>query len=126
MALKVSGSQTLCRTCKEYESGRGQPKKLKSYITFDDGSNWSLIPPPSHDSAGEKITCDPSDIENCSLHFHSVTNPHNFGRFFSSPAPGFVMGVGSIGESLKDISITTLLSTDVAYGNLGRAQVSVR
>ena len=28
----------------EYKSGRGQPKKLKSYITFDDGSNWSLIP----------------------------------------------------------------------------------
>ena len=97
----------------EYESGRGQPKKLKSYITFDDGSNWSLISPPTQDSAGGKISCDPSDTETCSLHFHSVTNPHNFGRVFSSPAPGFVMGVGSIGRSLKDYKdCDTFLSTD--------------
>jgi hypothetical protein len=47
------------------------------------------------------------------LHFHSVTTPHNFGRIFSSPAPGFVMGVGSIGENLWNYDDSdTFLSTD--------------
>ncbi|KAJ3503976.1 hypothetical protein NMY22_g18068 [Coprinellus aureogranulatus] len=47
------------------------------------------------------------------LHMHSVTNPHNFGRVFSSPAPGFVMGVGSVGKSLGAYDEgDTFLSTD--------------
>ena len=97
----------------EMEAGRGQPKKLKSYITFDDGSSWSSIPPPAEDADGQKTSCDTSDPESCSLHLHSVTNPHNFGRVFSSPAPGFVMGVGSIGRSLRDYKeCDTFLSTD--------------
>jgi len=42
-----------------------------------------------------------------------VTSPHNFGAVFSSPAPGFVMGVGSIGESLQPYTDSdTFLSTD--------------
>ncbi|KAH8982691.1 Oligoxyloglucan reducing end-specific cellobiohydrolase [Lactarius akahatsu] len=57
--------------------------------------------------------CDPSDADSCSLHLHSVTIPHNFGRIFSSPAPGFVMGVGSIGGALRPYEESdTFLSTD--------------
>ena len=42
-----------------------------------------------------------------------MTNPHNFGRIFSSPAPGFVMGVGSIGDYLLPYDqCDTFLSTD--------------
>jgi hypothetical protein len=38
--------------------------------------------------------------------------PHNFGRVFSSPAPGFVMGVGSIGATLQKYDDSgTFLST---------------
>jgi len=93
--------------------GRGQKKKLKTLITFDDGSTWSPIKPPTEDAEGRRISCDVSDSDACSLHFHSVTNPHNFGRIFSSPAPGFVMGVGSIGESLWSYGESdTFLSTD--------------
>jgi len=93
--------------------GRGQKKKLKTLITFDDGSSWAPIKPPSEDSEGKRIPCDTSDSENCSLHFHSVTTPHNYGRIFSSPAPGFVMGVGSVGESLWGYKESdTFLSTD--------------
>ena len=44
---------------------------------------------------------------------HSVTIPHNFGRIFSSPAPGFAMGVGSIGATLRPYEESdTFLSTD--------------
>ena len=96
--------------------GRGAWKQLKTMITFDDGtllfsaihsssnqitgSTWTSLRPLSQDDEGKHITCNPADTDLCSLHFHSVTTPHNYGRIFSSPAPGFVMGIGSIGESL--------------------------
>ncbi|KAJ7355652.1 vacuolar protein sorting/targeting protein 10 [Mycena albidolilacea] len=93
--------------------GRGEPKQLKSLITFDDGSSWQPIRAPSKDSSGQRVSCNPDDAETCSLHLHSVTNPHNFGRIFSSPAPGFVMAVGSIGNSLLPYEESdTFLSTD--------------
>lgn len=92
---------------------RGLRKRLKTVITFDDGRSWSPIKPPSEDVEKKKIACDPSDSDACSLHFHSVTSPHNFGRIFSSPAPGFVMGVGDIGENLWNYEEgDTFLSTD--------------
>jgi hypothetical protein len=55
-------------------------------------SSRSVLRPPAQDSA---IGCCPSDSENCFLHLHSATIPHNFGRIFSSD------GVGSIGPVLR-------------------------
>ena len=76
------------------------------------GRTWSRLRPPAEDSERQKIHCNPAD-ESCSLHLHSVTLPHNFGRVFSSPAPGFIMGVGSIGEYLQPYEeCDTFLSTD--------------
>ncbi|KAG5634687.1 vacuolar protein sorting/targeting protein PEP1 [Sphagnurus paluster] len=93
--------------------GRGADKQLKTYITYDDGSNWQPIRAPSKDSEGRPMRCNPSDIDECSLHLHSITTPHNFGRIFSSPAPGLAMGVGSVGESLRSYEDSdTFLSTD--------------
>ena len=66
-------------------------KALGTRITFDDGSTWSHIPCPSNPTASP---------DTCSLHFHSVTDANNFGRVFSSPAPGYVMGVGNEGKEL--------------------------
>ncbi|KAL4245130.1 Vacuolar protein sorting/targeting protein 10 [Abortiporus biennis] len=87
-------------------------KQLQSRITFDDGRTWSRIRPPAQDSEGRRVSCNPAD-DTCSLHLHSVTLPHNFGRVFSSPAPGFVMGVGSIGNHLLPYEeCDTFLSTD--------------
>ena len=66
-----------------------------------------------YDLAGSRIPCNPDDAESCSLHLHSVTTPHNVGRVFSSPAPGVVMAVGSIGSSLLPYDqCDTFLSTD--------------
>ncbi|KAJ7626363.1 vacuolar protein sorting/targeting protein 10 [Mycena polygramma] len=93
--------------------GRGEPKQLKSLITFDDGSTWQPLRAPSTDSGGARVSCNTDDVETCSLHLHSVTDAHNFGRVFSSPAPGFVMAVGSIGNSLLPYEESdTFLSTD--------------
>jgi hypothetical protein len=93
--------------------GQGASKLLKTKITFDDGSSWQPLRAPSVDASGKRIECNPSDTDRCSLHLYSVTTPHNFGRVFSSPAPGFVMGVGSIGDSLLPYEdCDTFLSTD--------------
>ncbi|KAF7309568.1 Sortilin [Mycena indigotica] len=93
--------------------GRNEPKLLRSLITFDDGSTWQPIRAPSKDSSGQRVGCNTDNIEDCSLHLHSVTTPHNFGRIFSSPAPGYVMGVGSIGRTLLPYEeCDTFLSTD--------------
>ncbi|KAF8527216.1 Oligoxyloglucan reducing end-specific cellobiohydrolase [Gautieria morchelliformis] len=90
--------------------GRNAERIIKSYATFDDGSNWAPIPAP--DSSGD-IDCDRNHPSKCSLHLHSVTSPHNFGRVFSSPAPGFVLGVGTIGNHLLPYDqCDTFLSTD--------------
>lgn len=88
-------------------------KLLKSRITYNDGRTWAPIKPPSQDSDGKPIGCDINDPDKCSLHIYSVTTPHNFGRIFSSPAPGIVMGVGSVGQYLKPyLECDTFLSTD--------------
>ncbi|GAA6014077.1 hypothetical protein JCM10207_000230 [Rhodosporidiobolus poonsookiae] len=96
----------------QVEAGR-EPKRLKTRITFDDGGHWSLIKAPSVDHEGRKVKCDVEDKESCSLHLHSVTQPHNYGRVFSSTAPGLVMGVGTVGASLLPYDeCDTFLSTD--------------
>jgi Sortilin, neurotensin receptor 3, len=77
------------------------------------GSSWPLLHLPTSDSEGHKVDCNPSNMDNCSLHLHSVTILHNFRHIFSSPAPGFIMGVGSIGLMLHPYNESdTFLSTD--------------
>ena len=106
------GLANIVSNAQEVESRRA-PKQLKTRITFDDGRSWQPVKAPSQDAEGKRVPCNPADADVCSLHLHSVTIPHNFGRIFSSPAPGVVMGVGSIGESLNAYEDSdTFLSTD--------------
>jgi len=106
------GLANIVSNAQEVES-RHAPKQLRTRITFDDGRSWQPVKAPSQDAEGKRVHCNPADSDVCSLHLHSVTIPHNFGRIFSSPAPGVVMGVGSIGESLKSYEESdTFLSTD--------------
>ncbi|KAF2132752.1 vacuolar protein sorting/targeting protein 10 [Dothidotthia symphoricarpi CBS 119687] len=78
---------------------RSQAKKLKSRISFDDGRSF------------EKLRIKGKDSE---LHLHSVTDIHNSGRVFSSPAPGIVMGVGNVGENLGKYTDGDLYVSDDA------------
>jgi hypothetical protein len=78
---------------------KGASKKLKSQISFDDGRTF------------EKLKVKGSGKE---LHLHSVTNLHNSGRVFSSPAPGIVMGVGNTGDELGKYTDGDLYVSDDA------------
>jgi hypothetical protein len=104
---------------REVDGGKTTKAKLKSVITYDDGSSWEPIHPPDKDVHGKSFKCNPAADKHgtaddrCSLHLHSVSIPHNLGRVFSSTAPGYVMGVGSVGEHLEDYDDSDLfLSTD--------------
>jgi photosystem II stability/assembly factor-like uncharacterized protein len=77
----------------------GASKKLKSRISFDDGRTF------------EELKVKGSGKE---LHLHSVTNLHNSGRVFSSPAPGIVMGVGNTGDELGKYTDGDLYVSDDA------------
>jgi hypothetical protein len=92
---------------------RRAAKRLASRITFDDGHTWAPLRAPSTDAEGMTIGCDNSDPDACSLHLHSVTVPHHLERVVSSPAPGYVMGVGSVGTALRPYAeCDTFLSAD--------------
>ncbi|KAF8600483.1 signal sequence binding protein [Ceratobasidium sp. AG-I] len=87
--------------------GHKSAKQIRSVITFDDGSSWDPLNPPSDSD------CRSSSRDTCALHLYSVSTPHNYGRVFSSAAPGLVMGVGSVGTHLRPYDeCDTYLSRD--------------
>jgi len=93
--------------------GWGEQKKIRSVITYDDGSTWKPLEAPDTNINGDSWDCSKDHPPACSLHVHSVTVPHNYGQVFSSTAPGFVMAVGSVGAYLLPYEdCDTFLSTD--------------
>ncbi|CAE6471894.1 hypothetical protein ACGC1H_003813 [Rhizoctonia solani] len=87
--------------------GHKAAKQVRSVITFDDGRSWDPLDPPSDSD------CRSSSRDTCALHLYSVSTPHNIGKVFSSPAPGLVLGVGSVGTHLRPYEeCDTYLSRD--------------
>ncbi|KAL9078519.1 MAG: hypothetical protein Q9157_002575, partial [Trypethelium eluteriae] len=82
---------------KEIGNGVQDGKKIKSRISFDDGRSFHEM----------KVDKEP-------LHLHGVTDQHNSGRVYSSPAPGLVMGNGNTGKFLGDRAHAALYVSDDA------------
>ena len=79
----------------------GQPKRLRSMITHNDGAQWSEILAPQKDAEGHDYSCDVKNVKKCSLHLHAYTERDDPRDTFSSPsAVGLMMGVGNVGEHL--------------------------
>jgi hypothetical protein len=72
-------------------SGHGEPRRVRSKISYDDGRNWNYL---------QTDFCKGDD--DCGLNVHSVVDHRNIGRIFSSPAPGIIAGIGNIGRELTD------------------------
>jgi len=79
------------------EGGLKAKKKVGSKISFDDGRTWQSL-----------------KVGNKDLHLHSVSEQHNTGRIFSSPAPGMVMGIGNTGDHLDKYEDGDLYISDDA------------
>ncbi|EHN00427.1 Pep1p [Saccharomyces cerevisiae x Saccharomyces kudriavzevii VIN7] len=76
-------------------------KKLKTKITFNEGSDWTYLKPPKKDFEGNKFSCNSKSLDECSLHLHSYTERKDIRDTYSSgSALGMMFGVGNVGESL--------------------------
>lgn len=91
-----------------------QPKLLKTQISFNDGSQWSFLPPPLVDVDGKKYPCAGQSLSKCSLNLHGFTErPDYRDTYSSSSAVGFLIGVGNVGETLDSYEkASTYLSID--------------
>lgn len=96
------------------EAKQGSLKQLKSEITFNDGSDWDLLQPPSTDSEGNKYPCIGKSLSECSLHLHGYTERRDYRDTFSSgSATGILLGVGNVGEKLSAFNdASTFITTD--------------
>ena len=98
------------------EKDSGKPKKLKSFITHNDGAQWALLKAPETTDEGKDWGCAVTDPEKCSLHLHSYTERDDPRDTFSSPsAVGLMIGVGNVGEHLswkKGDDVYTFVTSD--------------
>lgn len=94
--------------------GSSDAKKVKTKMSFDDGSRWAYIAPPAKDSNGKKYECLGGTVEKCSLNLFGFTQrPDYRDTFSSSSAVGYLIGVGTVGESLGPYDeASTFLSKD--------------
>ncbi|GAV53273.1 hypothetical protein ZYGR_0AI05570 [Zygosaccharomyces rouxii] len=80
---------------------KSEDKKLKSMITFNDGSDWSYIRAPSKDCYSNSYSCNTKKLEKCSLHLHGYTEREDVrDTLFSGSAFGMLIGNGNVGEYL--------------------------
>ncbi|KAL5527924.1 hypothetical protein ACEPAG_6725 [Sanghuangporus baumii] len=105
-------------------------KELRSRISFDDGSTWRCLTPSLEDASIARIACNPNDEKTCSLHFHRPTRAKFVfnrreaeGSGISSPAPGVLIRVGSIGSHLASYEdCDTFISMSNLLGGNPRRQ----
>ncbi|SMQ45937.1 unnamed protein product [Zymoseptoria tritici ST99CH_3D7] len=96
----IEGVAIINRISNVKEVNSGSSKRLKTYITHNDGSGWALLGQPKDRPKGVKW-CDSNDLEECSLHLHGYTERKDPRSTYSSPsAVGLMMGTGNVGEYL--------------------------
>lgn len=94
-------------------SEANEKKKLKTMISFNDGSEWNFLSPPMTDSEGKKTACSGQPLEKCSLHLQGFTErPDYTDTYGSSSAVGVLFGVGNVGEYLGESGLATYMSND--------------
>jgi len=89
-------------------------KMIQTVMSYNDGSTWDFVKPPSEDSYGKKFDCDPDRDSDCHLHFHSYSERREPRNYFSSEtAIGMMVGIGNVGKSLaKYADSDTFLTRD--------------
>ncbi|KAF2481104.1 glycosyl hydrolase [Neohortaea acidophila] len=95
----LEGVAVINRVANKKEVDEGMSKKLKTYMTHNDGADWALVKRPSSTPKDRKWCS--GDIESCSLHLHGYTerkDPRD--TFSSASAVGMMIGTGNVGEYL--------------------------
>ncbi|KAG4303712.1 hypothetical protein PCK1_000230 [Pneumocystis canis] len=91
---------------------KGATKRIKTLITYNDGSEWSYLTPPKTDSNGNRYCT--GELEKCSLNLHGYSERTDFRNTFSSDKiPGLDFAIGNVGEYLDNyLASNTYMTTD--------------
>ena len=96
----LEGVAVINRVANIKEVDGGSAKKLKTYITHNDGAEWAPIPRPDDPPPGKRFDCNGRG-EKCTLHLHGYTERRDPRDTFSSPsAVGLMIATGNVGEYL--------------------------
>ncbi|WPH00114.1 Hypothetical protein R9X50_00293700 [Acrodontium crateriforme] len=96
----LEGVAVINRVSNREEVDGGKSKKLKTYITHNDGADWALIPAPQKPLEHKDFSCS-GPVEDCSLHLHGYTERKDVRDTFSSAsAVGLMIANGNVGDFL--------------------------
>uniref|UniRef100_A0A3B4US96 Sortilin related VPS10 domain containing receptor 3b n=1 Tax=Seriola dumerili TaxID=41447 RepID=A0A3B4US96_SERDU len=85
---------------------------IKTFITYNKGQTWALLPGPSTDVAGNNLHC---ILPFCSLHLHleMLENPYTSGPITSKKSvPGIIVATGNIGTELSSTNLGMFITSD--------------
>ncbi|XP_053292323.1 VPS10 domain-containing receptor SorCS3 [Pleuronectes platessa] len=85
---------------------------IKTFITYNKGQKWALLPAPASDVAGNNIHC---VLPFCSLHLHleMMENPYTSGPITSKKSvPGIIVATGNIGAELSSTNLGMFITSD--------------
>uniref|UniRef100_A0A8C4HX30 Sortilin related VPS10 domain containing receptor 3b n=1 Tax=Dicentrarchus labrax TaxID=13489 RepID=A0A8C4HX30_DICLA len=85
---------------------------IKSFITYNKGQTWALLPAPATDVAGNNLHC---ILPFCSLHLHleMSENPYTSGPVTSKKSvPGIIVATGNIGTELSSTNLGMFITSD--------------
>uniref|UniRef100_A0A667YBF1 Sortilin related VPS10 domain containing receptor 3b n=1 Tax=Myripristis murdjan TaxID=586833 RepID=A0A667YBF1_9TELE len=86
--------------------------QVKTFVTFNKGQTWALLPAPPTDVAGNNLHC---ILPFCSLHLHleMSENPYTSGRISSkNSVPGIIVATGNIGTELSSTNLGMFITSD--------------
>ncbi|XP_077437651.1 VPS10 domain-containing receptor SorCS3 isoform X1 [Vanacampus margaritifer] len=86
--------------------------RIKTFITYNKGQTWALLPAPAADVAGNNIHC---VTPFCSLHLHleMSENPYTSGPITSKKSvPGIIVATGNIGTQLSSANLGMFITSD--------------
>uniref|UniRef100_A0A672JCL5 Sortilin related VPS10 domain containing receptor 3b n=1 Tax=Salarias fasciatus TaxID=181472 RepID=A0A672JCL5_SALFA len=85
---------------------------IKTFITYNKGQTWALLPAPATDVAGNNLHC---ILPFCSLHLHleMSENPYTSGPITSKKSvPGIIVATGNIGTQLSSSNLGMFITSD--------------
>ncbi|XP_071336489.1 VPS10 domain-containing receptor SorCS3 isoform X1 [Trachinotus anak] len=85
---------------------------IKTFITYNKGQTWALLPAPAADVAGNNLHC---ILPFCSLHLHleMTENPYTSGPITSKKSvPGIIVATGNIGTELSSTNLGMFITSD--------------
>uniref|UniRef100_A0A665XCD1 Sortilin related VPS10 domain containing receptor 3b n=1 Tax=Echeneis naucrates TaxID=173247 RepID=A0A665XCD1_ECHNA len=86
--------------------------QIKTFMTYNKGQTWALLPPPATDVAGNNHHC---ILPFCSLHLHleMLENPYTSGPITSKTSvPGVIVGTGNVGTELSSTNLGMFITSD--------------